>query len=201
MLYFGNHTYRSAISLSSAWGKQFCPSARMCLIRSSSVIEKQLDFSLDIWHRWCNNKFEHLMCATVKASPFTSISLSPMYTDWLVNRCFDTDLITPWLLHLCCTYTDHYVGSSLFHLHLYCVCLPEEVKYLLRWSSPSSSSGLKDMSTPRCLLPWPLFSLGIPAPCPAPPTTDTSLSTSLSSVSSSAMSQLSTLEYTVRDVC
>lgn len=30
-------TYRSAISLSSAWGKKFCPSVRMCLIRSSSA--------------------------------------------------------------------------------------------------------------------------------------------------------------------
>lgn len=75
--------------------------------------------------------------------------------------------------------------------------VPDEVKNLLRCSVPPSSSGLKFMSTPRCLLPWPLFSLGRPALCPAPPTTDPSLNhsgQSLSSISSSAIAQLSTLK-------
>lgn len=100
---------------------------------------------------------------------------------------------------------SHFCSENVWFNTAACLLqLPEEVKYLLRCSAPSSSSGLKAMSTPRCLLPWPLFSLGIPAPCPAPPTTEVSLSSSgqsLSSVSSSTMSQLSSLKCTMSNVC
>lgn len=161
----GDQTYRSAISLSSAWGKKFCPSVRMCLIRSSSMNEAQ-QFRL---------QFSHSTGWDYDPKLMTSVNWL-----WLEK-----------LKHLICT------TCSAPRLQL-----PEEVKCLFRWSVPSSSSGLKVMSTPRCRLPWPLFSLSSPAPWPAPPTTDTSLSRSGQSLSSSSSSaQLSALKKQQEKLC